>query len=163
MSDSATPWTAARQAFLSITTSRSLLKLMSIELVMPPNYLILCYPCLLLPSGFPGVRVFSNKSSLHIRWPKLEFSWYIWRYPIGLWILFIFLHSFCFWNWIILIDLSLSSLIPPSAISNLFFNPFSEMFIPGTILFNYRISIWFLSLLRFSICEALFSYFHLVI
>ena len=162
MSDSATPWTAACQAFLFITNSRSFLKLMSIELVMPPNHLILCHPCL-LPSVFPSVRVFSNKSSLHIRWPKLECSWYIWWYHIGPWTLFIFLHSFCFWNWTVLIDLSLSSLPPSSAISNLFFNPFSEMFIPGIILFNYRISIWFLPLLRFSICEALLSYFHLVI
>ena len=57
-----TPWTAARQAFLSITSSRSLLKLMSIELVMPSNHLILCHPLLLLPSIFPSIRVFSNES-----------------------------------------------------------------------------------------------------
>ena len=66
----ATPWTAARQASLSITNSRSLLKLMSIELVMPSNHLILCCPLLLLPSVFPSVRVFSSESALHIRWPK---------------------------------------------------------------------------------------------
>ena len=66
----ATPWTVARQASLSITNSRSLLKLMSIELVMPSNDLILCYPRLLLPSIFPRIRVFSNESVLHIRWPK---------------------------------------------------------------------------------------------
>ena len=66
----ATPWTAARQASLSITNSRSLLKLMSIESVMPPNHLILCRPRLLLPSIFPSIRVFSNESVLHIRWPK---------------------------------------------------------------------------------------------
>ena len=66
----ATPWTAARQASLSITNSRSLLKLMSIELVMPSNHLILCCPLLLLPSIFPRIRVFSNQSVLHIRWPK---------------------------------------------------------------------------------------------
>ena len=66
----ATPWTAARQASLSITNSRSLLKLMSIESVMPSNYLILCHPLLLLHSIFPSIRVFSNKSVLHIRWPK---------------------------------------------------------------------------------------------
>ena len=66
----ATPWTAARQASLSITNSRSLLKLMSIESVMPPNYLILCHPLFLLPSIFPSIRVFSNESALHIRWPK---------------------------------------------------------------------------------------------
>ena len=63
------PWTAARQASLSFTISWSLLKLMSIESVMPSNHLILC-PCLLLPSIFPGIRVFSNESILHIRWPK---------------------------------------------------------------------------------------------
>ena len=61
------PWTAARQASLSITNSWSLLKLMSIESVMPPNYLILCHLLLLLPSVFPSVRVFSNESVLHIR------------------------------------------------------------------------------------------------
>ena len=66
----ATPWTAARQASLSITNFWSLLKLMSIELVMPPNYLILCRPFLLLPSTFPSIRVFFNESILHIRWPK---------------------------------------------------------------------------------------------
>ena len=64
------PWTAACQASLSITNSRSLLKLMSIELVMPSNYLILCPPLLLLPSIFPSIRVFSNESLLRIRWPK---------------------------------------------------------------------------------------------
>ena len=63
-------WTAARQASLSITNSRSLLKLMSIELVMPYNHLILCHPLLLLPSIFPSIRVFSNESALCIRWPK---------------------------------------------------------------------------------------------
>ena len=65
-----TPQTAARQASLSITNSQSLRKLMSIELVMPSNYLILCHPLLLLPSIFPSIRVFSNESVLHIRWPK---------------------------------------------------------------------------------------------
>ena len=70
MSDSATPWTAARQASLSITNSRSLLKLMSIVSVMPFNHLILCHPLLLLPSIFPSIRVFSSVSVLHIRWPK---------------------------------------------------------------------------------------------
>ena len=63
----ATPWTAARQAFLSITNSRSLRKLMSIESVMPPSHLILCRPLLLLPSIFPSIRVFSV---VRIRWPK---------------------------------------------------------------------------------------------
>ena len=70
VSDSATPWTAARQASLSIIKSQSLLKLMSIELVMPSNHLILCRPLLLLPSIFPSLRVFSNESVLHIKWPK---------------------------------------------------------------------------------------------
>ena len=64
------PWTAARQASRSFTNSRSLLKLMSIELVMAPNHLILCRPLLLPPSIFPSIRVFSNKSVLRIRWPK---------------------------------------------------------------------------------------------
>ena len=66
----ATPWTAACQASLSITNSRSLLKLMSIESVMPSNHLILCRPLLLLPSIFPSIRVFSNESVHCIRWPK---------------------------------------------------------------------------------------------
>ena len=65
-----TPWTTARQAVLSFTISQSLLKLTSIELVMPSNHLILCRPLLLLPSTFPSIRVFSNESVLHIRWPK---------------------------------------------------------------------------------------------
>ena len=64
------PWTAALQPSLSITNSRSLFKLMSIELVMPSNHLILCRPLLLLLSVFPSIRVFSNESVLHIRWPK---------------------------------------------------------------------------------------------
>ena len=65
-----TPWTAARQASLSITNSRSLLRLMSIKLVMPSNYLILCHPHLLPPSIVPSIRVFSSGSVLLIRWPK---------------------------------------------------------------------------------------------
>ena len=64
-----TPWTAAHQAYLSITNSQSLLKLISIESLMPSN-LIFCCPLLLLPSIFPSTRVFSNESVLHIRWPK---------------------------------------------------------------------------------------------
>ena len=67
---SATPWTAACQASLSITNSQSLLKLMSVELGMPSNHLILCRPLLLLPSMFPSIRVFSNESALPISWPK---------------------------------------------------------------------------------------------
>ena len=65
-----TPRTAAHQASLSITTSWSLLKLLSIESVMPSNYLILCHPLLLLPSVFPSIRVFSSESALRIKWPK---------------------------------------------------------------------------------------------
>ena len=65
-----TPWTEAHQASLSITNSWSLLKLMSIESVMPSNHLILCHPIFLLPSIFPSIRVFSNESVLRIRWPK---------------------------------------------------------------------------------------------
>ena len=72
VSDSATPWTAARQASLSITNFGSLLKLMPIESVMPSNHLILCHPLLFLPSVFPriSIRVFSNESVLPTRWPK---------------------------------------------------------------------------------------------
>ena len=64
------PWTVARQSSLSITNSRSLLKFMYIESVMPSNHLILCHPLLLLPSILPNIRVFSNESALCIRWPK---------------------------------------------------------------------------------------------
>ena len=65
-----TPWTAARQASLSITNSQGLLKTMSIESVMLSNHLILCRPLLFLPSIFPSIRVFSNESALRVRWPK---------------------------------------------------------------------------------------------
>ena len=65
-----TPWTAACQASLSITNSRSLPKPMSTEFMIPSNHLILCHPLLLLPSIFPRIRVFSNKSALCVRWPK---------------------------------------------------------------------------------------------
>ena len=65
-----TPYTAARQASLSIANSQSLLKLISIESVMPPNHLVLCHPLLLLPSIFPSIRVFSNEPVVCIRWPK---------------------------------------------------------------------------------------------
>ena len=78
MSDSATPWIAAHQASLSITNSRSLPKLMSIESVMPSNLLILCRPLLLPPSIFPSIRVFSNESVLHIRWPTY------WRFSFSI-------------------------------------------------------------------------------
>ena len=66
----AIPWTAARQASPSIANSGSLLKLISIELVMPSNHLLLCHPLCLPPSIFPSIRVFSNELVLHIRWPK---------------------------------------------------------------------------------------------
>ena len=105
MSDSATPWTASCQPSLSITNSWSLLKLMSIESVMPSNHLILCCPLLLLPSIFPSIRVFSNESALCIRWPKYwSFSLNIspsnelqdW-FPLG-WTCWISLHSRAFSN-----------------------------------------------------------------
>ena len=69
-----TPWTTARQASLSITNSQSSPKLMSIEAVMPSNHLILCHPLLLLPSVFHSIRVFSNESTLSMRWPKFQSS-----------------------------------------------------------------------------------------
>ena len=70
VSNSVILWTAAHQASLSLTNSRSLPKLMSIESVMPSNHLLLCHPLLLLPSIIPSIRVFSNESTLHMRWPK---------------------------------------------------------------------------------------------
>ena len=70
VSDSVTPWTAAHQAFLSVTNSWSLLRLVSIKLVMPYNHLILCRPLLLLLSVFPSIKVFSSESVLYIKWPK---------------------------------------------------------------------------------------------
>ena len=86
MSDSVTPWTAAHNTSLSFTISQSLLKLMSIESVIPFNHLILCRPLLFLPSIIPSIRVFSSESALQIRWPKYwsfsispanEYSWLI--------------------------------------------------------------------------------------
>ena len=75
------PWTAARHAFLSFTVCWNSLRVMSIESVMPSNHLILCRPLLLLPSIFPSIRVFSNESVLHIRWPKYwSFSFSISEY-----------------------------------------------------------------------------------
>ena len=76
--DSATPWTAACQASLSITNSQSLLKFMSITLVMPSNHLIVCHPLLLPPAIFPSIRVFPNESVLCIRWPKY------WRFSFSI-------------------------------------------------------------------------------
>ena len=78
MSDSLRPHGLQHQLSLSITSSRSLLKLMSIESVMPSNHLILCRPLLLLPSIFPSIRIFSSESVLHIRWPKY---WSLNEYP----------------------------------------------------------------------------------
>ena len=78
VSDSATPWAAARQASLSITNSRSLLKLMFIESVTPSNHCIFYRPLLLLPSIFPSIRVFFNESVFHIRWPKY------WNFSFGI-------------------------------------------------------------------------------
>ena len=90
-----TPWTAACQGSPSITNSQSLLKLMSIESVMPCSHFILCHPLLLLPSIFPSIRVFSNELVLHIRWPKYwSFSFninpdiYIYIYDILKYMLF---------------------------------------------------------------------------
>ena len=77
VSNSATPWTTARQASLSITNSLSLPKLMSTESVMPSNYLILCRPLLLLPPILPSIQVFSSETALHIRWQKY------WRFSIS--------------------------------------------------------------------------------
>ena len=74
----ATPGTVARQTSLSITISQSLLKFISIESVMPSNHLILCHPLLLPPSIFPSIRVFSNESALHSRWPKY------WRFSFSI-------------------------------------------------------------------------------
>ena len=85
-SNSATPWTAACQASLFITNSRSLLKLMSIELVMPSYHLILYHPLFFLPSIFPSIRVFSNESVLRIRWPKYwSFSFSISPFRLSEW------------------------------------------------------------------------------
>ena len=70
MFDSVTPWTAAHQASPTLSTSQSLLKLMSIESMMPSNHLILCHPLLLLPSVFPSIRVFFHESAVYTRWPK---------------------------------------------------------------------------------------------
>ena len=78
VSDSAAPWTAARQASLSITSSQSLHKHTSIESVMPSNHLILCHPLFLLPSIFPSIKVFSSESALCIRWPKY------WRFSFSI-------------------------------------------------------------------------------
>ena len=87
-----TPWTAARQASLSLINSQSLLRLMSIESVMPSNHLMLCCPLLLPPSIFPSIRVFSNESALHIRWPKY------WSFSLSI------SYVFCYVSIIFLLD-----------------------------------------------------------
>ena len=79
----ATPWTAAHQASLSITNSQSLLKLMSLESVMPSSHLILCHPLLLLPPIPPSIRVFSNESTLCMRWPSIGVSASAWVLPMN--------------------------------------------------------------------------------
>ena len=105
MSDSATPWTAACQGSLFFTNSWSLGKLMSIELVIPSNRLILCHPLFLLPSIFPSNRVFSNESVLHISWPKY------WRFnfSIGLSNVYSGLISFMLTGWVSLQSKALST------------------------------------------------------
>ena len=105
----ATPWTAARQASLSITNSRSLLKLVSIESVMPSNQLILCRPLLLLPSIFPGLRVFSNESVLRIRWPKYWMAKEVPETIVSVWNILPLCFSFLFF-------LPLVKAYPPSAL-----------------------------------------------
>ena len=101
----ATPWTSARQASQSITNSRSLLKLISIESVMPSNHLILCCPLPLLPSVFPSIRVFSNEPVLHIRWPKY------WSFSISTSNEYSGLISLGLTGWISLLSKGLSSLL----------------------------------------------------
>ena len=100
-----TPWTATCQASLSITNSWSLLKLVSIALVMPSNHLILCCPLPLLPSVFPSIRVFSNEPVLHIRWPKY------WSFSISTSNEYSGLISLGLTGWISLLSKGLSSLL----------------------------------------------------
>ena len=92
-----TPWTAALQASLSFTISRSLLKLMSIESVMPSSHLILCRLLLLLPSIFPNIRVFSNESALCIRWPKCTLCVGM-SFRLNLWATVLGCQGHCIWN-----------------------------------------------------------------
>ena len=91
-----TPWTAACQASLSITNSQNLPKLMSIESVIPSNHLILCRPLLLLPSIFPSIRVFSDKSALRIRWPKY------WSFSFSI------SPSINYWSFVVLFEIWMS-------------------------------------------------------
>ena len=120
------PWTAACQASLPITNTQSLLKLMSVELVMPSNHLILCCPLLLLPSFFPSIRIFSSESVLHIRWPKCwSFSFSInlikniqdW-FPLGL------------TGWISLKSKGLSRVFPTQLFKNINFSVISYLYSP---------------------------------
>ena len=103
----ATPWTAARQASLSFTISWSLLKLMSTELVMPSNHLILCLPLLLLPSSFPSIRVFSTESAFLIMWPRY-LDLFLHSSPVAYWtsfdlggvhLLMPYLFAFLYYSW----------------------------------------------------------------
>ena len=96
--DSATPWTAAHQASLSYTISQSLLKIVSIEPVMPSNYLILCHSLLLLPSIFPNIRVFSNESALCNRWPKYWSFSFVSFPSISLWVYPAHKNQIIFWG-----------------------------------------------------------------
>ena len=106
----AAPWTAARQAPLSFIISWSLLKLMSIESVMPSSHLILCHPLLLFPSIFPSIRVFSNESALRIRWPQY------WGFSISLSKEYSGLTSFGIdWFDLLVVQGTLKSLLQPSA------------------------------------------------
>ena len=96
----ATPWTAAHQALLSITNSWSLLKLMSIESVMPSNHLILCHPLLLLPSIFHSIRVFSKESDMTERLNWTELNWTVWMWELSYkesWAL----KNWCFWTMVL--------------------------------------------------------------
>ena len=107
---SATPWTAAGQASLSISNSQSLLKLMSIESVMQSNYLILCHPLLLLPSIFSSISVFSNELVLHIRWPKY------WSFSFSI-------NPFNEYSGLISFRIAWLDLLAAWGLSRVFFNP----------------------------------------
>ena len=119
----ATPWIAACQASLSITNFQSKLKLMSIELVMPSNYLILCCTLLLLPSVFPSIQVFSNESVLHIRWPNY------WSFSIS--------PPMNIHNWF---PLGLTALI--SLLSKGLTTVFSNTTVKSHLFFSTQLSLW---------------------
>ena len=107
-----TPWTAACQASLSITNSQNSLRLTSIESVIPSNHLILCHLLLLLPSIFPSIRVFSNESVLHIRWPK----YWSFSFSINLFNEYSALISFRWTGWISLQSKGLSRVFPNTTV-----------------------------------------------